>query len=384
MSLVTIPVLFQCYQQSGDPYADVSIEASLTRVETDGGFVLSLPVVSGVTGEDGSCLLNLWPNSRGTTRSQYKVTTLFHGSMIDEYLISVPEAASGDWPVLADTIVNSAQYPEISDEQQAALDASASVARDAALAAGTWIVHADANNPPVVPLWLTVVKQWETLSLVTIPVLFQCYQQNGTPLVGVSIEASLTRVETDGGFVLNTPVVVGETVADGSCLLCLWPNSRGSAGSQYKVSALFEGIVVDEYLITVPEAEYGAWPVLARTIRNSAPYPEISDAQQAVIDAQALVVRATAKANISTANALLTAADVETTTANAEQVNTNAGAAAAAREAADAAARDAIAAASTLKVSADADNRLTKGSDAGLYVPEIVSDPLAYYILSKS
>lgn len=35
-------------------------------------------------------------------------------------------------------------------------------------------------------------------------------------------------------------------------------------------------------------------------------------------------------------------------------------------------------------ISADPDNRLTTGSDNGLYVPEIVIDPLAYYILAKA
>lgn len=35
-------------------------------------------------------------------------------------------------------------------------------------------------------------------------------------------------------------------------------------------------------------------------------------------------------------------------------------------------------------VSSDPSNRLTSGSDEGLYVPELAADPLAYYILSKS
>ena len=35
-------------------------------------------------------------------------------------------------------------------------------------------------------------------------------------------------------------------------------------------------------------------------------------------------------------------------------------------------------------ISTDPDNRLTTGSDAGLSVPELTVDPLAYYIISKS
>lgn len=36
------------------------------------------------------------------------------------------------------------------------------------------------------------------------------------------------------------------------------------------------------------------------------------------------------------------------------------------------------------KISTDAENRLTRGNDSGLYVPECVSDPLAYYILARN
>ena len=36
-----------------------------------------------------------------------------------------------------------------------------------------------------------------------------------------------------------------------------------------------------------------------------------------------------------------------------------------------------------VSISTDPDNRLTTGSDAGLYVPELTVDPLAYYIISK-
>ena len=39
---------------------------------------------------------------------------------------------------------------------------------------------------------------------------------------------------------------------------------------------------------------------------------------------------------------------------------------------------------SYMSISTDPDNRLTTGSDAGLYVPELTADPLAYYIISKS
>ena len=35
-------------------------------------------------------------------------------------------------------------------------------------------------------------------------------------------------------------------------------------------------------------------------------------------------------------------------------------------------------------ISTDPDNRLAVGSDSGLYCPEILIDPLAYYILSRS
>ena len=45
----------------------------------------------------------------------------------------------------------------------------------------------------------------------------------------------------------------------------------------------------------------------------------------------------------------------------------------------------AIAANPTLAaISTDPDNRLTTGSDDGLFVPELAADPLAYYILAKT
>ena len=34
-------------------------------------------------------------------------------------------------------------------------------------------------------------------------------------------------------------------------------------------------------------------------------------------------------------------------------------------------------------VSADADNRTTLGGDGGIYTPDLIVDPLAYYILAK-
>jgi len=35
-------------------------------------------------------------------------------------------------------------------------------------------------------------------------------------------------------------------------------------------------------------------------------------------------------------------------------------------------------------ISTDEGNALTKGTDQGLYVPDLVADPVAYYILAKS
>ena len=39
---------------------------------------------------------------------------------------------------------------------------------------------------------------------------------------------------------------------------------------------------------------------------------------------------------------------------------------------------------SAAAISQDPGNRLTSGTDAGLLVPELVADPLAYYILAKA
>lgn len=39
---------------------------------------------------------------------------------------------------------------------------------------------------------------------------------------------------------------------------------------------------------------------------------------------------------------------------------------------------------SAAAISADAENRLTNGTDGGLFVPELTVDPVAYYILAKA
>lgn len=41
-------------------------------------------------------------------------------------------------------------------------------------------------------------------------------------------------------------------------------------------------------------------------------------------------------------------------------------------------------AAGAAPISADPGNRTTTGSDGGIYTPEIVADPLAYYILARA
>lgn len=38
----------------------------------------------------------------------------------------------------------------------------------------------------------------------------------------------------------------------------------------------------------------------------------------------------------------------------------------------------------SVSISTDPENRLTTGTDSGLFVPELVADPLAYYILAKA
>jgi len=120
--------------------------------------------------------------------------------------------------------------------------------------------------------------------LTTTTVKFRLSREDGNPLVGALVTAALTRPDTDVGMVVPSRKVQASTDITGVCTIGLWPNSRGTTGSQYKVSIETSTGYVDEYTITVPES---VGEVLVETIKSTPPYPTVSAAQLALEAAQA-------------------------------------------------------------------------------------------------
>lgn len=120
-------------------------------------------------------------------------------------------------------------------------------------------------------------------------VKFRLFNADGSVAVGLSVVAKLTHADTDAGAVVPDRVVRGASDLAGECLLDLWPNARGTTGSQYQVSVIRNGMVADEFTITVPES---VSVVLAESIKSAPPYPSVSVGQQLLEDAQQAVIDA--------------------------------------------------------------------------------------------
>ena len=134
---------------------------------------------------------------------------------------------------------------------------------------------------------------------------------SGTAIDFAAISAELTDYETDGLLIVPT-MVRGQTDATGTALLELWPNDRGTAGSQYRITATKSGALLLNVLATVPDGDSATEIPLHTIITAQAP-ATVSDAQLAVLQAQALVDEATTQADIATAKALLTTGDAVAT-----------------------------------------------------------------------
>lgn len=181
-----------------------------------------------------------------------------------------------------------------------------------------------------------------TVSLKTVPVLVRLTGPNAPFRRGVRVSATLSDYEVDGALVLPS-VVSAVTNRSGEAVLRLWPNARGVAASSYHIEVFgVDGEVLLDVVAVVPDGDPDV-TILVESIINRAPFPAIDASQQAL-----QAVRAAAADAIE----LL------------ESVGQNPGALA--------------------SISTDANNRTTRGSDGGLFTPDITSDPLAYYILAKA
>lgn len=168
----------------------------------------------------------------------------------------------------------------------------------------------------------------------TVSVLCEAATQDGSSVEGFRIVARLTALETYEGLVVPEETE-GTFDANGQCVLQLWPNALGVAGSAYR--------------ITATDASGRRWLNTTAVVPNSAcrleqiivaePYPAVDAAQQALIAAQGALAPVTAQAQAAAASALV-AQDAEDGALAAETAAQASAAAAQASEQAAAASQD--------------------------------------------
>lgn len=123
-------------------------------------------------------------------------------------------------------------------------------------------------------------------------VLFRLRSAGDSPLPGITVTARLTGHDIDGGERVALPTLSAVTDAAGEATLHLWPNTRGTRGTQYRVEwADATGRRLDSYTITVPEST----AVLHAEDLRGLPAPIPAD-QSAIIIARAEEAIAAAEA----------------------------------------------------------------------------------------
>ena len=157
------------------------------------------------------------------------------------------------------------------------------------------------------------------MSLPITQVKFRLFHPDGSVAAGLKVVAALTVADLDSGTVVPDAVSQAVTDALGECILPLWPNSRGTNGSQYAVTVTKGRATVDSYLMTVPES---VSVVMAELIRSQPPYPTVDAAQIALEGAQAAAAQA-ADASRLTIGTVSTGTPAATITgpAGAQQLN---------------------------------------------------------------
>ena len=151
-----------------------------------------------------------------------------------------------------------------------------------------------------------------TRNIITVPVTCLLSDQNGNPVAGARLTATLNQTEIFQGFVVpeNVTATTGD---DGVAVLDLWPNALGVNGSTYLVTAVNPdtGRKFLDALVSVPNSACNLHQIV-----TAEPYPAIDASQQALAAAQGALALVTAQADIATAKAVLTAADVVLTHAD--------------------------------------------------------------------
>ncbi len=124
------------------------------------------------------------------------------------------------------------------------------------------------------------------MTLKTVSVLGTLYDPDGAPAAGARIVAKISAYETDNGVVV--PEFVQENAnGDGSFVLQLWPNQRGTRGTKYLVD-VYHGIrKLLSTSIVVPDVDYA---IQFDDIINAAPFPPVDASQAALAEVQAAAV----------------------------------------------------------------------------------------------
>lgn len=204
--------------------------------------------------------------------------------------------------------------------------------------------------------------------ITTVSVTCRAHDQNGNPVAGARFQATLSATETDNGFVVPERI---EGVADaaGVCVLELWPNALGVAGSSYQIRAWNPdtGRRFLDVRAVVPNSD-----CLLEQIIVQEPYPEIDAAEQALIAAQGALAPVTAQAAAAAASA--TAAGNSATAASGSASYAAESATAAEIAAAAALTHEQIAAQHRLEASGFADDADVSATEASASAAQAASN----------
>lgn len=159
------------------------------------------------------------------------------------------------------------------------------------------------------------------MSIPTVAVTCTAYDQNGNAVAGGTFRARLNSTEIYNGFVVPEQVT-GVADASGVCVLQLWPNALGVAGSAYRITAINPD-TGQKYLDTtavVPNSACNLHQIIV-----AAPYPTVDASQQALVAAQGALAAVTAQAGIATTKAAEASASATTAATQAGIATTQAG-----------------------------------------------------------
>jgi len=125
----------------------------------------------------------------------------------------------------------------------------------------------------------------------TVAVNCTASDQNGNPVAGARYRAKLDQTEIYLGFVVSE-VIEGVADANGLCVLRLWPNVLGVAGSLYQITATNPdtGKKFLNVTVSVPNNNCSLHQILVQ-----APYPTVDASQQALLSAQGALAAVTAQ-----------------------------------------------------------------------------------------